>query len=462
MLVWAANFHNSAWIFWTIEQWPIYKNIRSKFLPYPYPQHVRSFSSYSNVWLTHYPVSTVSTVNTLSTLWIPQTKRVFITLSHEQYICKRSCLFKYIWSSILLFIWFQVNNINSPNWNCIYNCDCICNLSIFNICLHTKNTKSLIVIEIFFVHVFVSIFNICLQVHNLLYLSAGEQHKLLDCDQPHQHLLSPRNHPLHAPHEGINGKELSSFCFLFFFYMLWTFFSGRLAQLVTKCALRFDWLLRADHVEETKYLSQNWVILYKRMGFAGLGGNLPTCLRPFPLCHPVHPPGHCQVRSNSQNAIIVFLNAPLLSARLPTWKSSASCNKEGKALFPRADPLQSKKEKHNMLKIFHRILWYFKVSISFIVFLLRLPVQHQIFSQTTFCFSDVVPSVRGIDVEVGSWWRCFLSSSSPGFHSTSSTCLKTSSWRWACLHRYSLERNEKHRRCIAGRGTPLPTSLATW
>ena len=56
-----------------------------------------------------------------------------------------------------------------------------------------------------------------------------------------------------------------------------------------------------------------------------------------------------------------------------------------------------------------------------------------IICQSPFCFSDVEPSVRGIGVEVGSWWRCFSSLSSPGFRSTSSTCLKTLSWRWGCL-----------------------------
>ena len=54
--------------------------------------------------------------------------------------------------------------------------------------------------------------------HLYLYMVEGEQHKLLDRDQPHQHLLRPRHHPLHAPYEGIMC-HLSSFCLLPFLYL---------------------------------------------------------------------------------------------------------------------------------------------------------------------------------------------------------------------------------------------------
>ena len=49
-----------------------------------------------------------------------------------------------------------------------------------------------------FVFVFVFIF-----IFVFVFDFAGEQHQLLDSDQPHQHLLRPRHHPLHTPHEGI-------------------------------------------------------------------------------------------------------------------------------------------------------------------------------------------------------------------------------------------------------------------
>ena len=43
-------------------------------------------------------------------------------------------------------------------------------------------------------------------------------------------------------------------------------------------------------------------------------------------------------------------------------------------------------------------------------------------------------SEHEIVVEAESWWRCSSSSSSPGSPSTSSTCSRTSSWRWAASY----------------------------